>query len=203
MVLKAASRRLCAMSGHVFRVVIHGALRKLHFPGYPSERQRSHMDIQAAAPEDEEAIVHLWHQGWHDAHAELVPPEALVYRTKSHFRIWLKEAPDTFYVARSGDNLIGFVSLMGIEVVKLYVGVGARGTGVASALLGFAEHALRQDGVSQAELFCTAGNIRAERFYIRQGWCLIDTFDDALWAPPGISQKFVVSTHRYRKRLAD
>ena len=174
-----------------------------NFPGYPSERQRSHMDIQPAAPEDEEAIVHLWHQGWHDAHAELVPPEALVYRTKSHFRIWLKEASDTFYVARSGDNLIGFVSLMGIEVVKLYVGVGARGTGVASALLGFAEHALRQDGVSQAELFCTAGNIRAERFYIRQGWCLIDTFDDALWAPPGISQKFVVSTHRYRKRLAD
>ncbi|VTZ65934.1 GNAT family N-acetyltransferase (fragment) [Sinorhizobium medicae] len=38
---------------------------------------------------------------------------------------------------------------------------------------------------------------------MRQGWCLINTFDGALWAPPGISQKFVVSTHRYRKRLVD
>lgn len=92
---------------------------------------------------------------------------------------------------------------MGIEVVKLYVVAGARGTGVASALLGFAEQALRQDGVSQAELLSTAGNIRAECFYMRQGWCLINTFDGALWAPPGISQKFVVSTYRYRKRLVD
>jgi len=115
----------------------------------------------------------------------------------------LKEEPNSFYVARLGDNLIGFVSLMGIEVVKLYVVAGARGTGVASALLGFAEQALRQDGVSQAELLSTAGNIRAERFYMRQGWCLINTFDGALWAPPGISQKFVVSTHRYRKGLVD
>jgi GNAT superfamily N-acetyltransferase len=159
--------------------------------------------IRPAVSGDEEAIVHLWHQGWHDAHAELVPLEVLSYRTKSHFLTWLKEAPDTFYVARSGKDLFGFVSLKGNEVVKLYVGRGARGTGVASALLSFAERTLRQDGVLEAMLLCTAGNARAERFYLRQGWSLIETFDDALWAPTDISQKFVVSTHRYRKKLSD
>lgn len=159
--------------------------------------------IRPAASGDEEAIVHLWHQGWHDAHTELVPQEVLAYRTERHFLIWLKEAPDRFYVARSGKDLIGFVSLKGIEVVKLYVGRGARGTGVASALLSFAERALRQDGVVEAELFCTAGNARAESFYLRQGWTLVDTFNDALWVPAAIGQKFVVSTHRYRKKLSD
>lgn len=159
--------------------------------------------IRPAVSGEEEAIVQLWHQGWHDAHAGLVPAEVLPYRTESHFLTWLKEAPDTFYVARSGKNLIGFVSLKGIEVVKLYVGEGARGTGVASALLSFAERTLRQDGVLEAELFCTAGNARAERFYLRQGWSLVDTFDDALWAPTGISEKFVVSTCRYLKKLSD
>ncbi|MHC2422093.1 hypothetical protein ACVMB2_006004 [Sinorhizobium meliloti] len=68
---------------------------------------------------DKAAIV--WHQGWHDAHAELVPPEVLPYRTQSHFLIWLAEAPGTFYVARSGENPLGFVSLRGFDVVKLYV----------------------------------------------------------------------------------
>ncbi|MDW9358538.1 GNAT family N-acetyltransferase [Sinorhizobium meliloti] len=161
------------------------------------------MYIRPAVFGDKEAIAHLWHQGWHDAHAELVPPEVLPYRTQSHFPIWLKEAPDTFYVARSGENLLGFVSLQGIEVVKLYVAVGSRGTGVASALLSFAERTLRENGVLEAVLLCTAGNARAERFYRRQGWSLFDTFDDALWAPTGINHKFVVSTHRYRKKLSE
>jgi GNAT superfamily N-acetyltransferase len=167
------------------------------------KRQQTSMYIRPAVSGDREAIIHLWHQGWHDAHAELVPPEVLSYRTKNHFITWLREASDTFYVARSGENLVGFVSLKGIEVVKLYVGVGARGTGVASTLLSFAELTLRQGGVLEAELLCTAGNARAERFYLRQGWSLFDTFDDALWAPPDISQNFVVSTHRYRKKLSD
>ncbi|MDP9630329.1 UNVERIFIED_ORG: GNAT superfamily N-acetyltransferase [Ensifer adhaerens] len=87
--------------------------------------------------------------------------------------------------------------------MKLYVGRGVRGTGMASALLDFAERTLREDRVREAELFCTAGNARAERFYLRQGWSLVEKFDDALWAPTGISQKFVVSTHRYRKKLSD
>jgi len=108
---------------------------------------------------------------------------------------------DRFYVAQSDENLVGFVSLKGAEVVKLYVGVGDRGTGVASALLDFAERTLRQDRILEAELLCTAGNARAERFYLRHGWSLIDTFEDALWTPTEVSRKFIVSTRRYRKNL--
>lgn len=160
------------------------------------------MYIRPTVSRDEEALVHLWHRGWHDAYADLVPLEVLSYRTKSHFIIWFRESQDTFYVAQSGENLVGFVSLKGPEIVKLYVDVGARGTGIASTLLNFAEQTLRQGGILEAELLCTTGNARAERFYLRQGWNLLDTFDDALWVPAAVSQKFVVSTSRYRKNLS-
>lgn len=161
------------------------------------------LEIRPAVSGEAEAIVQLWHQGWHDAHAELVPPEVLSFRTKWHFLSWLQEASDTFYVAISGKELMGFVSVKGAEVVKLYVSQGARGSGVASALLSFAERTLRQGGIVEAELLCTAGNGRAERFYQRQGWNLVQTFEDPLWVPSGINQNFVVSTHRFRKILTD
>ncbi|WP_245459444.1 MULTISPECIES: hypothetical protein [unclassified Rhizobium] len=56
----------------------------------------------------------------------------------NHFDAWLSEARDEFYVAVNAD-LLGFVSVKGAEVVKLYVGRNARGQGVADSLLSFAE----------------------------------------------------------------
>ncbi|WP_370677088.1 N-acetyltransferase family protein [Pleomorphomonas sp. PLEO] len=159
------------------------------------------LDIHPARVADQGKIVQLWHRGWHEAHAALVPPEGLSFRTEGHFAIWLKEAKDAFYVARDGTELIGFVSVKAAEVVKLYVGTSARGTGTAHALLSFAEQLLFADGVSEAELLCTAGNSRAERFYQREGWHLTDTFDDALWMPKGVSRQFIVATHRFQKTL--
>jgi len=38
--------------------------------------------------------------------------------------------------------------------------------------------------------------------YRRHDWDLVHTFDDALWVPTGISQEFIVATHRYRKRVS-
>jgi putative acetyltransferase len=156
--------------------------------------------IRPAEPADHTKIVQLWHQGWHDAHAELVPSEVLSFRTESHFAVWLQEARDTFYAA-SDTDLRGFVSVKGAEIVKLYVGRSARGTGIAHALLSFAEQLLFEKGVREAELFCTAGNVRAEKFYEREGWSLLQSFEDALWVPKGIGGHFVVSTHRFQKAL--
>ncbi|MBC7285134.1 GNAT family N-acetyltransferase [Hoeflea sp.] len=159
------------------------------------------MHIRPAAAGDAAAIIHIWHQGWHDAHGELVPAGILSYRRPGNFLAWWKEASERFFVAASGAEPIGFVSLKGCEVVKLYVSLGARGTGVAPDLISFAERTLAQDGTTEAELLCTAGNARAERFYVRQGWRLTETFDDALWTPAGVTRKFIVPTHRFRKRL--
>ena len=81
----------------------------------------------------------------------------MAFRTLDHFAVWLKQAPDVFYVATNPD-LRGFASVKEAEIVKFYVGKHARGTGAAQDLLSFAERLLRENGVKEAELFCTAGN---------------------------------------------
>lgn len=156
--------------------------------------------VRAATGRDHKAIVRLWHQGWHDAHSHLVPGEILAFRMPMHFELWLKEAKDQFYIA-TGRGLLGFVSVRDAEIVKLYVGENARGTGVARALLSFGEQILLKDGIKEAELFCMAGNTRAQRFYEREGWSLWRSFEDALWLPQNVSSRFTVETHCYRKLL--
>lgn len=158
------------------------------------------LTIRLAEAADQADIVRLWHQGWHDAHAALVPPGVLAFRSADHFGIWLSEARDTFYVA-ADTELRGFVSVKDAEIVKLYVGRSARGQGVAHRLLSFAERTLSESGVREAELFCTAGNSRAENFYRREGWTLSGTFDDFLWVPEGVTVRFAVRTHRFQKNL--
>jgi GNAT superfamily N-acetyltransferase len=159
------------------------------------------LKIRPAETADHEEIVQLWHQGWHDAHADLVPTEVLAFRTKDHFTLWLKEAEDAFFVATDDTGVLGFVSVKGAEVVKLYVSNRARGAGAAHVLLSFAEKLLRDAGITKAMLLCTAGNLRAERFYKREGWDLSHSFEDALWTPEGDRKKFIVSTHRFEKDL--
>jgi GNAT superfamily N-acetyltransferase len=156
--------------------------------------------IRAAKDEDHAAIVQLWHQGWHDAHADLVPEEILAFRTPTHFALWLEQASDKFYVAID-QTLLGFISLKDAEVVNLYVSEIARGTGLAHSLLSFAEQLLLKKGVREAELFCTAGNVRAQKFYEREGWSLSRSFEDALWLPENVAGEFTVETHCYRKTL--
>lgn len=158
------------------------------------------LDIRPARASDHIGIVKLWHEGWHDAHAHLVPPEILAFRTLDHFAVWLQHASDAFYIATNPD-LLGFVSVDGVEIVKLYVAKPARGTGAAQDLLSFAERLLRENGVKEAELFCTAGNFRAEKFYLRENWLLSRTFDDAPWVPEGVNEKVEVLTHRFCKTL--
>jgi len=158
------------------------------------------LTIRLVEASDHADIVGLWHQGWHDAHAALVPPEVLAFRMIDHFATWLAEARDAFYVAMDTE-LRGFVSVKDAEIVKLYVGRNARGQGVAHALLSFAERTLSENGVREAELFCTAGNSRAENFYLQEGWTLSETFEDHLWMPNGIATRFAVQTHCFRKSL--
>ncbi|KJF65692.1 GCN5 family acetyltransferase [Rhizobium nepotum 39/7] len=159
------------------------------------------LEIRPAKTIDHESIVQLWHQGWHDAHADIVPSEVLAFRTKDHFSLWLKEAQDAFYVATEDDRVLG-LSVKRAEVVKLYVSTRARGTGVAHALLSHAERLLHGAGITTAVLFCTAGDVRAERFYQREGRSLKHSFVDVLWTPKTVDMKFMVSTHRYEKDLA-
>ena len=156
--------------------------------------------IRLAQPKDRSTIVDIWHSGWHDAHASLVPGGILEFRTVAFFWTWLENSTDQFYVALN-DGVAGFVATNGSELVKLYVDADVRGTGVATALLSYAEAQMANDGIQDAVLFCTAGNTRAQRFYSRDGWVLSDTFADKLWLPENTTDEFIVGTHRYEKHL--
>jgi ribosomal protein S18 acetylase RimI-like enzyme len=112
----------------------------------------------------------------------------------------LESSTDQFHVAVDG-RVVGFVATNGSELVKLFVSADVRGSGIAAALLSHGERQISECGISEAVLFCTAGNTRAQRFYNREGWTLCETFPDKLWLPEKVNQEFVVATHRYEKHL--
>ena len=158
--------------------------------------------IRSATAHDRLPILRLWHEGWHDAHADLVPKPVLAYRKPEHFALWLDSCDETVFVACAAGEVVGFYAVDGAELVKLFVRRDARGSGLAQALLAGAEDRLQSRGIEIAELFCTAGNGRAERFYEKHDWQRQRTFPDRLWHPSGAGgSDWEVTTHRYIKRL--
>jgi len=158
------------------------------------------VSIRTLTSNDRDELIDVWHSGWHDAHANIVPKGVLRYRTLECFWSWFRGSTDQFHIAVD-NGVLGFVSTQGSEIVKLYVDPTARGTGVASKLLSHGERELHNQGVTDAVLFCTAGNARAQRFYGREGWILSETRPDRLWIPDDVSEEFIVDTHRYEKKL--
>lgn len=158
------------------------------------------VSIRPLRSDDYNEVIDIWHSGWHDAHANIVPTGVLRYRTIECFWAWLHGSTNQTYVAVD-DGVLGFVSTQGSEIVKLYVDTDARGTGIATNLLSFGEREIHNRGIVDAVLFCTAGNARAQRFYDREDWTLTKTFSDSLWLPDGASGEFIVDTHRYSKQV--
>ncbi|MGF1447038.1 MAG: GNAT family N-acetyltransferase [Pikeienuella sp.] len=157
--------------------------------------------IRPASRFDNAAIVEIWHEGWHDAHAKLVPPEVHAHRTPETFRKWLETSDEAYFVAQENASVIGFVTTKGAELVKLYVSRSARGSAVATDLLRFAEQRILASGERKAYLSCTVGNSRAERFYRREGWSVSEVFYDPLWFPDGRTNPPAVETLRFAKQL--
>ena len=55
------------------------------------------MNVRAANEADVDALAQIWHDGWHDAHARIVPAELARLRTLKSFRdrltpIWVPSA---------------------------------------------------------------------------------------------------------------
>ena len=156
------------------------------------------MKVRDADERDLDQLAQVWFDGWHEAHAQIVPPELTRLRTVESFRDRLRAAlPDVRVVDASGVP-VGFSVLKGDELYQLFVSAQARGCGVAAALITDAELRLRANGVETAWLACAIGNERAARFYQKCGWHRVGTMLNQVETSAGT---FPLDVWRYEKRL--
>ena len=156
------------------------------------------MSVRTAEAADLDPLATIWHAGWHEAHAHLVPAELTGLRTLESFRGRLEAAlPRVRVVGPLGDPA-GFCLLKGNELYQLFVSAKARGSGVAAALVADAEDRLAEGGAETAWLACAIGNERAAHFYEKCGWCLAGTMINQAETSTGA---FPLEVWRYEKRL--
>jgi GNAT superfamily N-acetyltransferase len=154
--------------------------------------------VRSADERDLDQLAQVWFEGWHESHAQIVPPELTRLRTVESFRDRLRAAlPDVYVVDASGVP-VGFSVLKGDELYQLFVSAQARGSGVAAALIADAELRLRANGVETAWLACAIGNERAARFYQKCGWHRVGTMLNQVETSAGT---FALDVWRYEKRL--
>lgn len=150
---------------------------------------------------EESEIGHLakiWYDGWHDAHAEIVPAELTRLRTLESFRDRLQAALPSVRVVGPPGEPVGFCIVQSDELYQLFVSARARGSGVAAALVADAEARLAANGVETAWLACAIGNERAARFYAKCGWRRVGIMINPAETPNGT---FPLEVWRYEKRL--
>ena len=128
------------------------------------------MNVRAAEKGEINHLAKVWHEGWQDAHAHILPAELTRLRTLESFRDRLQAALPNVRVVGPFGAPVGFCILKDNELYQLYVSAQARGSGVAAALMADAEGRLAEDGFESAWLACAIGNERAARFYDKSGW---------------------------------
>jgi GNAT superfamily N-acetyltransferase len=157
------------------------------------------MQVRSADAAEIDRLARLWHDGWHQTHASLVPQELIRFRTTESFRERLQAAFPNVHVAGPIGAPIGFYVLKGDELSQLFVSPEAHGSGVAAALISDAEARLAAEhGVETAWLACAIGNVRAARFYEKSGWRLAGTVVNPAETSSG---PFLLEVWRYEKRL--
>ncbi len=155
-------------------------------------------EISVAHSEDTQHIAALWHAGWHEAHARIVPPPLVQLRTFKSFAQRSEEHCAITHVARQGDALLGFCMTKDNELYQMFTAPFARSSGVAAALMADAEARFSAAGHSRGWLSCAIGNDRAARFYQKCGWALTDTKIEPLDTSAG---KFDLKVWRFEKTL--
>ena len=156
------------------------------------------MDVRAAEYEDIDCLGKVWHDGWHDAHAQIVPVELARLRTLDSFRERLRAALPEIRVVGPARAPVGFCIVRGDELYQLFVSAPARGSGVAAALIDDAEVRFVASGVEIAWLACAIGNQRAARFYEKRGWRRTGTMVNPAETEHG---PFPLEVWRYEKSL--
>jgi ribosomal protein S18 acetylase RimI-like enzyme len=156
------------------------------------------MDVRDAEAAEIDGLARVWFDGWHDAHAQIVPAELTRLRTLENFRQRLEEALADVRVAGPPGAPVGFSMIKEDELYQLYVAAPSRGSGVAAALIADAESRLAARGVKTAWLACAIGNDRAARFYEKYSWRRVGTMLNQLDAS---AEHMTLEVWRYEKPL--
>ncbi|MEM9318432.1 MAG: GNAT family N-acetyltransferase [Pseudomonadota bacterium] len=155
--------------------------------------------VRTTDPAETDAIVDLWHRGWHDGHAGLVPDDLTARRSRDDFAArWPALAPHARTVGPIGAPLCLCV-VLGDDLNQFYVDTGARGTGLAARLLADGESRIAQAGFETARLDVVIENTRAQRFYAKCGW---QDAGDTLVALKTMSGPYEIELRRMTKSLA-
>jgi GNAT superfamily N-acetyltransferase len=154
--------------------------------------------VRPAGDVDLDELAKVWHDGWHEAHAEIVPSELTRLRTLESFGERLRAGLATVRVVGPCGAPVGFCIVRDDELYQLFVAAPSRGSGVAAALMEDAEARLRAGGVETAWLACAIGNDRAAAFYEKHGWRRVGTTIHPAETSAGA---FPLEVWRYEKTL--
>jgi len=155
-------------------------------------------DIRSAEASDIDQLARIWHDGWHDAHAAVLPAALTKIRTLESFQERTPALIPQTRVAGPVGAVVGFCTVQGDELYQLYVSKAGRGTGVAATLIADAESRLIAAGTKTAWLSCAIGNDRAARFYEKHGWHRASIMNYEAQTPQG---PFPLEVWRYEKPL--
>jgi GNAT superfamily N-acetyltransferase len=155
--------------------------------------------LRQARHGDAKAVAKIWYDGWRDGHLGNVSDDLVAVRTKESFQSRAADRVGDTVVVVVDDEVAGFVMVIGDEVEQVYVAEQHRGRGVAGLLLAEAERIVAVNGNQRAWLAVVEGNVRARRFYERNGWTDEGVFD---YPAPSAAGPIPVPAHRYVKRVA-
>jgi GNAT superfamily N-acetyltransferase len=159
----------------------------------------SSVTLRQAREDDAAAVAKIWYDGWRDGHLGHVPDDLVAVRTEESFQSRAADRVGDTVVAVVDDAVAGFAMVVCDEVEQVYVSEQHRGRGVAGILLAEAERLVAVSGNERAWLAVVDGNVRARRFYERNGWTDEGVFDYPAASAAG---PIPVPAHRYVKDVA-
>jgi ribosomal protein S18 acetylase RimI-like enzyme len=157
--------------------------------------------LRPATTDDVDAVVAVFHEGWHDVHPGRVPDGLTERRTPEAFRARVSARiaeTDETTVAEVDGTVAGFIMVSDDEAEQVYVDRAFRGSGVAALLLTEAERQIAAAGHDVAFLVVVRGNDRAQAFYARQGWTDQGDVDYPVTA---LGEQFISPCRRFTKRV--
>jgi GNAT superfamily N-acetyltransferase len=135
------------------------------------------LTVRPAGLDDAEGFVRAYERSWDAALSdlagrrldELSPYQERLDAFRRTFGAELPEGAGA-WVAEADGEIVGVAMRTGPELRALYVVPEAWGAGAAQALTEAVLAAVRADGHEEAVLWVVDENLRARRFYEREGW---------------------------------